>query len=225
VEITYTLTEDDWLAYHMHAWGKLRRRRWSRTWQGWPKLLGIVVALSGGVAVVALLYTFAIFWDSWGLAILLVFYFAVLVLGWLALRQNAERGWRRRVRRAVRRNVQTGVIRLERQFRVLITPEALTEIIESRRGGLGVRITERSESVAGWHAITEVEETEKFGVLQVGAWGACLIPKHAVEDEESFQDVMRAVELYRRRSAQPGITAGSSTEQAIKQADRNIRRL
>jgi hypothetical protein len=223
LEITYTLDEDDWVAYFAHVRGKARRMRWPLRLANWVALVAVALVFTLNIIVLTALRTFSIL--DWPLAgILICCDVGALMLCVYAARQESERRWRLQVRRDVRQNIRAGLIKLDCSWRVIITPAGLTEITEVRRGDVGVRIEERTESAASWDAITCVEHTDRHGLIQVGTWGCCIVPIHAFARAEDFAEFMEIVrQCWSQPRQPPPALAAARAEQGIKRSDENIR--
>ena len=161
MDVSYTTTMDDYLAFSLHMWQKSKVGRGGYL-VGW--LLSPMLGLLGAAAVVA--------WN--GPSVVAAGCVAGAVLA-AVMYPRYYRRWQTKYIRAYAKKLGTqGVIG---PIRLILSDESLVEI------------TEKTKSEARWRDMVGVEEVDDYTFILLTGMSAAIVPRHAFEREDDYHRV------------------------------------
>jgi hypothetical protein len=161
LDVSYTTTVDDYVAFSLHMWRKSKVGRGAYL-VGWllPPMLGLL-----GAAI-------AVAWNGPTVVVAACVGGAVLAA---VMYPRSYRRWSTRYVRAFAKKLGTqGVIG---PTRLILSDESLVEI------------TEKTRSEARWRDMEGIEEVGDYTFILVTGMSAAIIPRHAFEREDDYHRV------------------------------------
>jgi hypothetical protein len=107
-------------------------------------------------------------------------------------RLNAKLFWK-----ALRLQLQAGILHYPSRYRVVVTSQGFTETVSYRETAVAVEITEHKETRVGWVAVTRIDIAGEHAFFYVKDKGWLILPRAAFASEVSFLAFVDTAGKYR----------------------------
>jgi hypothetical protein len=143
-------------------------------------------------------FPLAITWLGFGFVLLIVNGLVALLLRDLRLGVRGHtRIWLAGVEDFIDQQRRAGAIDPRRRLRAVLSPQALTEIIEDHRMVGAVAITTVVTSEAPWSEIPTIHVTGMHAFFKVGDAGWLILPRAAFDDDDAFFHFVATASRYK----------------------------
>jgi hypothetical protein len=99
--------------------------------------------------------------------------------------------------RALRLQLQAGILHYPSRYRVVLTSQGFTETVSYRETDVAMEITEHKETRVGWVAVTRIDIAGEHAFFCVKDKGWLILPRAAFESEVSFLAFVDTARKYR----------------------------